>query len=201
MAGSSIAAPVADFPPRMRAAGRLVRAWRKRLRCVCSSTLFGRLTKVADPLRPILICCWQSMISLAHYLRRPIRSPSRAMRTSCLRVSAASSRTASPIPISARARWQPSPGSRCVTCKSYLLRTARPVANSYIRFVWIMPRAFCIAARHWEQASHLARSPTPVAFATIPISPANFASGSVTRRAPQRGTRSRWRRHSARRYR
>jgi AraC family transcriptional regulator, positive regulator of tynA and feaB len=45
----------------MRAAGRLVRAWRKRLRYVCSSTLFGRLTKVADPLRPIPTCSWQSI--------------------------------------------------------------------------------------------------------------------------------------------
>jgi hypothetical protein len=37
--------------------------------------LVRELTKVADPLRPIPICSWQSMISLAHYLRRPIRRP------------------------------------------------------------------------------------------------------------------------------
>ena len=34
-----------------------------------------------------------------------------------------------------------------------MTRAARPAASSYIRFVWIMPRAFCIAARHWRQAS------------------------------------------------
>jgi len=33
----------------------------ERLWCVCSSTLFGRLTKVADPLRPIPTCSWQSI--------------------------------------------------------------------------------------------------------------------------------------------
>ena len=80
-------------------------------------------------------------------------SPSRAMRTDCLRVSAVSSRTASPIRISARARWQPKRGSRCVTCRSCLQRVARPAANSYTRFVWITPRAFCTAGRRWEQTS------------------------------------------------
>jgi hypothetical protein len=185
----------------MRAAGRLVRAWRKRLRCVCSSTLFGRLTKVADPLRPIPTCSWQSIDLLGALFAPSDPSPvSRHADKLFARIRGVvkdgfADPDFGPREVAAVA------GSRCVTCKSYLLRTARPVVNSYIRFVWIMPRAFCIAARHWEQASHLARSPTPVAFATIPISPANFASGSVTRRAPQRGTRSRWRRHSARRYR
>jgi hypothetical protein len=62
-------------------------------------------------------------------------------------------------------------------------RAARPAANSSIRFVWITPRAFCIAGRHWEQASLSARSPTPVAFATTLISRENFAIGSATRQA------------------
>jgi AraC-like DNA-binding protein len=34
------------------------------------------------------------------------------------------------------------------------LFTARDSTNSYIRFVWIRPRAFCIAGHHWEQANH-----------------------------------------------
>jgi hypothetical protein len=52
-----------------------------------------------------------------------------------------------------------------------------------ICFVWITPRAFCIAGRHWEQASLSVRLPTPVAFAATLISHANFANGSVTRQA------------------
>jgi hypothetical protein len=65
-----------------------------------------------------------------------------------------------------------------------LYGAARPAVNSYIRFVWITPRGFCIAGRHWEQASLSARSPTRAAFATILISHENFDIGSVTRQAP-----------------
>ena len=103
--------------------------------------------------QPIPTCSSRSLIFSARCLRRPIRRASRAMRTSCLRASVVSSRTASPIRISARARWQPSAGSRCVTCRSCSQRVARHAANSYIRFVWIMPRAFCIVGRHWEQTN------------------------------------------------
>jgi AraC family transcriptional regulator, positive regulator of tynA and feaB len=70
-------------------------------------------------------------------------------------------------------------GIRCVTSRSSLRSAARPAVNSSIRFVWITPRASCIAGRHWEQASLSARSPTPAASVTILISPENFAAGSV----------------------
>ena len=83
----------------------------------------------------------------------PIRHPFRVMRTSCLRVSAAWSRTVLPIRISARARSQSKRGSRCVTFKSSLPRAARPAANSSIRFVWTMPRVFCIGEHHWVETS------------------------------------------------
>src|SRR5262249_4310181 len=74
----------------------------ERLRCVCCSTSLEGLTKMADrrSLQLTLTCSWQSTISLAHDLRRAIRRLSHAMRTSCLRVSAASSGMASPIRIS-----------------------------------------------------------------------------------------------------
>ena len=80
--------------------------------------------------------------------------------------------------------WQPKRGTRCVTCRSSLLSAARPAVNSYIRFVWITPRAFYIAGRRSIRASLSARLPTPAAFATIQISPENFAIDSVARRAP-----------------
>jgi hypothetical protein len=47
----------------------------------------------------IHICILRSMISSAHYLRRPIHGPSRTMRISCSPVSAASARRALPIRI------------------------------------------------------------------------------------------------------
>ena len=51
------------------------------------------------------------------------------------------------------------------------------------RFVWITPRAFCIAARRWRQASLSARSRTTAASATTPISREDFAIASATRQA------------------
>ena len=158
----------------------------ERRRGVCSSTSFRRPTGVKDlRSRPLIhTCSWPSMISSAHYSHRPTPGPSRVMRTSCSRASAALSRTALPIQISVLARWQPKRGSRCVTCRSSLLSAARPAVNSYIRFVWITPRAFYIAGRSWPQISLSARSLTPAAFATIEISPENFAIDSVARRAP-----------------
>jgi hypothetical protein len=106
------------------------------------------------PRRPIPTCSWRSMISSARCLRRPIRCRSRAMRTGCSRVSVASSRRALPIRISALVMSQSKRGSRCATSRSSSWRTARPAANSYTRFVWIAPPTFCIAGRHWQQASH-----------------------------------------------
>jgi hypothetical protein len=43
------------------------------------------------------------------------------------------------------ARWRPKRGSRCATFRSSLRREALPALISYIRSVWIMPRASCIA--------------------------------------------------------
>src|SRR3984893_13762154 len=66
-------------------------------------------------------------------------------------LSGVSSRTASPIRISALTRSRPKRESRCVTFRSFLRRAVPPVANSYTRFVWITPRTYCIAGRRWEQ--------------------------------------------------
>src|SRR6516165_1578810 len=142
-------------------------------------------TRLTDWRPPPLIptCNWQSTISSARYLHRPIHHPFRVMRTGCLRGSATSSRTALPIRISARARPQPKRESRCVTYRSCSRHVARPAANSFTRFVWITPRAFCIAAPRWRQASLSARSRTPAASATTPISRGDFAIASATRQA------------------
>jgi len=74
------------------------------------------------PRKPLPTCSWRSMISLVRYLRRPRRCLSHVMRTGYLPVSAASSRTALPIRISARAGSQPKQGSRCAICRSSLPR-------------------------------------------------------------------------------
>src|SRR5262249_32987765 len=142
-------------------------------------------TKATDrrSFQPIPTCSLRSAISSARCLRRPIRFPSRAMRSDCLCVSATLSRAALPIRISARAKSQPKRESPCVTCRSCSRRVARPAANSFTRFVWITPRAFCIAACRWRQASLSPRSRTPAAFATTPISRGDCAIGLATRQA------------------
>jgi AraC-binding-like domain len=133
--------------------------------------------------RPIPTCSLRFTISSARCLRRPIRFPSRAMRNGCLRGFAASSRTALPIRILVLARSQPRRGYRCVICRRFSRRAARPAASSYIRYVWSTPHAFCTAARRWRQASLSARSRTPAAFVTTAISRGDFAIGSGTRQA------------------
>ena len=76
----------------------------------------------------------------------------------------------------ARKRYKPA-------FRSCSRRVARPAANSFTCFVWITPRAFCIAAPRLRQASVSARSRTPAAFATTHISRGDFATGSATRQA------------------
>ena len=90
---------------------------------------------------PAPTCGSPSTISLAHYLRRPTRGLVHVIRTSCLRASAASLRTALPIQISVLTGWRPKRGSHYAIFRSSSQSAARPAANSYCRFVWITPHA------------------------------------------------------------
>src|ERR1700731_1601936 len=87
-----------------------------------------------------------------------------------------------PIRISGLSRRLPRRRSRYVTFRSYLLSAGPPAANSSIRFAWIMLRVFYTVAHRWNQASLLATSLTPAAFATTRILREDSVVGLAIRR-------------------
>ena len=119
-------------------------------------------------------------------LRRPIRRRAPFMRTSSSSGSAISSGIILPIRLSVLTRWRPKRESHYATFRSSFRRANRPAVISYIRLVWITPRAFYTAGDCWVHASLSARSPTPAALPTIQTLPANFAAGSVIPQVPIR---------------
>jgi hypothetical protein len=87
----------------------------------------------------------RTTIFSARSLRRPIRCLSPFIRTSFLSGSAASSGIILPIRLSVLTRWRPKRESRYATFRSSFRLGTRPAVISYIRFVWITPRAFYTA--------------------------------------------------------
>ena len=118
---------------------RAVAGRRKRHVCSINSLLTPPAMENRHSRRPTNLCVWWSMISSAHYSRRP-RQLAHATPTNCLVASAALSRTALPIRISLRVRWPPRWEFRCAICRACSRTAGRHAVTTYLRAAWITRR-------------------------------------------------------------